>query len=313
MPSCSLTRRRRIRIVFIRDHQKDESTVNILNALRTAATALAPVPDGSPQLEAELLLTEATGWARTTLRAWPERELDSAAVARFEILLARRRSGEPIAYIRGRQAFWTLELQVSPATLIPRPETEQLVEIALQLLAPEAMLQLADLGTGSGAIAAALASERRCWQLFAIDRSPAALALAVENFRALKLRNVAALRGDWLRGLATASLDAVVSNPPYIPIADPHLVRGDLRFEPATALAAGDDGLTAIRAILREVGRCVRHGGLIIMEHGFNQGAAVRQLFTAHELQRIETHRDLNGLERVTLGYRPRANSRSNS
>ncbi|PQJ97240.1 peptide chain release factor N(5)-glutamine methyltransferase [Chromatium okenii] len=289
------------------------STVNIINILRTATTALATLPDSSPQLEAELLLTEATGWARTTLRAWPERELDSVAVTQFEQLLARRLRGEPIAYIRGRQAFWTLDLQVSPATLIPRPETEQLVEIALELLAPAAALQIADLGTGSGAIAAALASERCHWTLFAVDRAPTALAVATANFRALKLHNVTALRGDWLRGFASASLDGVISNPPYITAGDPHLIRGDLRFEPPTALAAGIDGLTAIRAILGEVNRCVRHGGLIAIEHGFEQGAAVRQLFAAHELQRIETQRDLNGLERITLGYRPRANSRSNS
>lgn len=287
--------------------------MNIINILRRAATALANLPDASPQLEAELLLTEVTGWARTTQRAWPKRELDAVAVARFEQLLARRLHGEPIAYIRGRQAFWTFELQVSPATLIPRPETEQLIEIALELLESTASLRIADLGTGSGAIAAALATERRNWQLLAVERSPAALALAVQNFQMLKLNNVAALCGDWLGSVATASLDAVVSNPPYIPNADGHLTRGDLRFEPLTALTAGDDGLTAIRAILCEINRCVRNGGFIAMEHGFNQGAAVRQLFAAHELERIETHCDLNGLERITLGYRPRANNRSNS
>ncbi len=272
--------------------------------LRAATAALTALPDGSPRLEAELLLTEATGWPRTHLLAWPERDLTPTAAATFHALLARRLSGEPIAYLRGRQPFWTLELKVSPETLIPRPETERLVETALELLDPSAPLNIADLGTGSGAIAAALASERPHWRLIASDRSASALAIARENFRALGLARIATLRGDWLAAFAADSLDAILANPPYIPDGDPHLARGDLRFEPPSALGAGPDGLDAIRAILAAAGRCLRPGGLLAVEHGFDQARAVRQQLSEHGLGRIQTRQDLAGQDRVTLGFR---------
>ena len=174
----------------------------VREALRAATGTLQGLPDGSPRLEAELLLMEATGWPRTRLTAWPERRLEPAALAAFESLLARRRSGEPMAYIRGRQAFWTLELRVTPDTLIPRPETELLVEIALAQPDAGGCWRVADLGTGSGAIAAALARERPHWLVIAVERSAAALAVARANFAELRLSNCLALRGDWLAPLA---------------------------------------------------------------------------------------------------------------
>jgi release factor glutamine methyltransferase len=271
--------------------------------LQTAATRLASLAGASPRLEAELLLTHASGWSRTQLLAWPERELDPALAETYETLVARRLSGEPIAYLRGRQAFWTLELKVSPATLIPRPETELLVETALALL-PRSQLDLVELGTGSGAIAAALASERPAWQLIATDQSTSALAIARENFTALDLGRIAIVRGDWLRAFADDSLDVIVSNPPYIRDGDPHLGQGDLRFEPRRALTSGGDGLDAIRAIALDATRCLRTGGLVIVEHGFDQGALVRGIFIGIGLTRVDTRRDLADHDRVTLGYR---------
>ncbi|WP_295408482.1 peptide chain release factor N(5)-glutamine methyltransferase [uncultured Thiocystis sp.] len=277
----------------------------IAETLREAAAALSALPDSSPRLEAELLLTQVSGWSRSHLLAWPERALDPATAADFHALLARRLNGEPIAYLRGQQSFWTLELKVSPATLIPRPETERLVETALERLVPTAPLRIADLGTGSGAIAAALASERPDWRLIATDRSAPALLIARDNFRALGLGGIDTVQADWLSAFATSSLDAILGNPPYIPDADPHLVRGDLRFEPPSALGSGRDGLDAIRAIVADTRRCLRPNGLLAVEHGFDQAREVQRLFRAAGLDRIETRQDLAGLDRVTLGYRP--------
>lgn len=282
----------------------DTAAPCVAQALRDAAGRLSGLADGSPRLEAELLLSEATGWPRTTLIAWPERALSPAAADRLERLLQRRIAGEPIAYIRGRQSFWTLDLSVSPATLIPRPETELLVETALERLDAAHPLRVADLGTGSGAIAAAIASERPAWRVIATDRSTDALAVASRNFRDLRLARIGTLCCDWLDVFADAGLDAIVSNPPYIPDTDPHLKRGDLRLEPQAALASGRDGLDAIRAIASEAPRCLRPGGLVAVEHGFDQGPAVRGLFIEHGLRDVETRQDLAGLDRVTLARR---------
>ena len=275
------------------------------DCLTAAAAALARLPQATPRLEAELLLAEATGWTRTRLVAWPDRVLDPEAAERFDALLARRLAGEPLAYIRGRQAFWTLELRVTPDTLIPRPETELLVEIALELPDPDRPRRVADLGTGSGAIAAAVASERPAWSLIATDRSAAALAVARGNFRDLGLAHVATVRADWLAPFGPGSLDLILSNPPYVAAGDPHLREGDLPFEPPAALASGPDGLDAIRRIAADACRCLRPGGLIVLEHGYDQGEPVRGLLQAAGLAGVETRHDLSGHERATLGWAP--------
>lgn len=272
------------------------------DTLQAAAARLAAVPDGSPRLEAELLLAHVTGWSRTQMLAWPERPLDPSAHDAFQALLARRLAGEPVAYLRGEQAFWTFELKVTPDTLIPRPETELLVETALALL-PAAELRVVDLGTGSGAIAAAVATERPAWRVIATDYSAGALAVAVENFTGLELASVNPIRCDWLRAFADDAFDAILSNPPYIEDSDPHLAKGDLRFEPRSALTPGGDGLDAIRAIAANAPRCLRNNGLVVVEHGFEQGPAVRRIFEAAGLQRTETRQDLAGLDRITLAY----------
>lgn len=279
--------------------------MSIGDAIQEAVQLLSRSGQTQPRLEADLLLAEASGLSREQLIAWPERELDGNALARFRSLLKRRLRGEPIAYIRGHQAFWTLELKVTQDTLIPRPETELLVEIALELLPGDEHLVVADAGTGSGAIAAALACERPRWNLIAIEQAPAAAKIADDNLRRYAPKNASLVRGNWLAPFASGSIDAVVSNPPYIPEADPHLTRGDLRFEPRAALTAGADGLTAIRRITTEAIGCLRPGGLLALEHGFDQGPPVRALLEGKRLAKIETRLDLAGIERVTYGFLP--------
>ncbi len=278
--------------------------LTIGEALTEASARLVGLADGSPRLEAELLLGEVTGFDRARLLAWPDAALDTAARRRLDGLVERRSLGEPIAYILARQGFWTLDLVVTPDTLIPRPETELLVELALARLPAEAPLLIADLGTGSGAIAAALAAERPAWTLIATDRSLAALGVASANARRLGLANLHPLAGDWLAALAPGALDAIISNPPYIPAGDPHLDRGDLRREPASALAAGPDGLEAIRRIAATAAAHLRPGGLLALEHGYDQGGLVRGLLAEAGLTRIETLRDLAGHERTSLAWR---------
>jgi release factor glutamine methyltransferase len=280
------------------------TALTVGEALAAAGARLTGLPDGSRRLEAELLLGEVTGLDRARILARPDAPLGSDARRRLAALVERRRRGEPIAYILGHQGFWTLDLEVTPDTLIPRPETELLVELALARLPPAARLLVADLGTGSGAIAAALASERPAWTLIAADRSFAALAVARANVRRLRLTNMQTLAGYWLQAFAPGSLDAVLSNPPYVRADDPHLARGDLRFEPRAALAAGPDGLDAIRRIAATATERLRPGGLLALEHGFDQGAEVRDILAGAGLVQVETLRDLAGHQRVTLASR---------
>ncbi|WP_022947575.1 peptide chain release factor N(5)-glutamine methyltransferase [Methylohalobius crimeensis] len=253
----------------------------------------------SPQLDAELLLAHATGSARAHLRAWPEKTPDPEQQTYFRQLLERRRNGEPVAYILGRREFWSHEFLVGPGTLVPRPDTELLLEQALLLLPMGQSATVADLGTGSGAIALSLALERPQVQLIATDTSPAALALARINARRLGACNVTFLQTDWLTGLAPDSLDGIVSNPPYIPADDPHLQQ-DIRFEPAAALIGGNDGLDAYRRLISQARRRLRAGGFILLEHGYDQSREVADLLADAGFSRIRCHRDLQGHPRVT-------------
>lgn len=277
----------------------------IRETLREAAQRLAALPRASARLEAELLLCEATGLDRTKLISWPESEIHEADLARFRALIARRLDGEPIAHIRGRQAFWTLELHVTPDTLIPRPETELLVEIALEKLPADAPLLVLDAGSGSGAIAAALACERPRWTLIATDNSTAAVRVARYNLQRYAANNARVVSCDWLAPIADRSLNALIGNPPYIAEADPHLAQGDLPYEPRTALAAGRDGLDTIRTLCAQSASRLRPAGLIALEHGFDQGPAVRAILARQGFLEISTHRDLADQERVTSGWLP--------
>jgi release factor glutamine methyltransferase len=253
-------------------------------------------------IDADLLLAHVLDRSRTWLFAHGDAQVDPAQVERFDALVARREAGEPVAHLTGRRGFWRFDLAVSPATLIPRPETERLVELALERLPERTPLRLADLGTGSGAIALALASERPRAQVIATDASGSALGVARANADALGLRNIEFRCGDWCAPLGDEVFDLVASNPPYIASADPHLARGDLRFEPDSALASGEDGLDAIRVLARDVPRHLRPGGWLLLEHGWEQGGAVRALLEAAGFTETGTVQDLEGRDRITLG-----------
>ncbi|EWC42980.1 peptide chain release factor N(5)-glutamine methyltransferase [Stutzerimonas stutzeri] len=265
----------------------------------------ADLPDSpSARVDAEWLLAAALGKSTSYLRTWPEREVTPACAERFAADLARRRRGEPVAYILGRQGFWSLELEVAPDTLIPRPDTELLVETALRMLAATPSRVL-DLGTGTGAIALALAAERPAWQVCGVDRIGAAVALAERNRLRLGLNNATFAVSDWFSALDGERFQLIVSNPPYIPASDPHLLQGDVRFEPQSALVAGQDGLDDIRAIIAQTPGHLQPGGWLLLEHGYDQAEAVRALLAARGFEATESRRDLGGHERISLGRLP--------
>lgn len=271
----------------------------VKDLLSEARARLTPV-SRTAQLDTELLLGRALGCNRTWLYTWPEYEPDAGSEARFRELLARRVEGVPVAYLLGMREFFGHRFRVTPATLIPRPDTELLVEMALELL-PDSEQTVADLGTGCGAVGISLALARQRWQVLITDFHPETLAVAEDNVRRLAARNVRALDRDWLEDVPTP-LDAVISNPPYVPAADPHLEQGDLRYEPADALAAGPDGLDAIRAIVARAPERLEGDGWLLLEHGSDQGEAVRGLMRVAGFDAVDTVRDLAGHERVTHG-----------
>jgi len=256
--------------------------------------------------DAEILLAHALGCDRAWLFAHALDAPTADEARRFGMFVARRAAGEPIAYITGRRAFWTLDLEVGPGALIPRPETELLVELALERIPRDRPARVLDLGTGSGAIALAIASERPSADVVAVEASDAAFAIAARNVAATGLPNVRLLRGDWFAPVAGERFDVVVSNPPYIAADDPHLAAGDLRHEPGSALASGADGLDAIRAIVAAAPRFLDAGGWLLLEHGHDQGAAVRALLAEAGIGDSLTARDLAGRDRVSGGSRSR-------
>ncbi|MEG0006404.1 MAG: peptide chain release factor N(5)-glutamine methyltransferase [Aeromonas sp.] len=263
----------------------------------------------SPRADADALLCHLLGCRRSYLMTWPERELDAGQQATLQGWLERRLAGEPIAHLVGEREFWSLPLKVSPATLIPRPDTEVLVEQALARLpvarADQAPLALLDLGTGTGAIALAIKSERPDLNLWAVDRMPEAAALARANSAALGLP-IEVRDGSWFEPLSDAPRFAmIVSNPPYIDGADPHLEEGDVRFEPRSALVADEQGLADIRLIVAQAPAHLLPGGWLLLEHGWQQGEMVRQLLLQHGYHEVASVRDYGDNERVTLGCLP--------
>lgn len=253
------------------------------------------------RVDSEWLLAHAVRRSRSWLFTHASDLMEQEAAERFASFVERRSRGEPVAYIIGTQGFWSLELNVTDATLIPRPETERLVELALERIPMDAMRRVLDLGTGSGAIALALATERPVADITAVDTSDAAVRVAQGNATQLGLSKIRFLVGDWLAPVAGERFDIIVSNPPYIEADDPHLTQGDLRFEPLSALAAGLDGLQDLRTIVRDAWDALASDGWLLLEHGWKQGPAVRELFDVDHWDNIHTALDLEQRERVTL------------
>ena len=271
-------------------------------ALLAASAKINQLPDVSAKLEAEILLAYILEKPRSFLHTWPERSLEPHLLDQYQTLVQRRCRGEPIAYITGQREFWGLPLTVSSATLIPRPETERLVELALEKIPTDESWYIADLGTGSGALALALASERPLCQIVGTDISAAALAVAKENGKRLNLTNVRFIQGRWFEPLKDRHFDLVLSNPPYVASNDPHLQEGDLRFEPRQALSAGPDGLNAIREIITSAKTHLKPGAWLMLEHGYDQGDNVITLFEESGFSHVFCHRDYAARERATVG-----------
>ena len=251
----------------------------------------------SAKLDVDILLCKVLSCQTTYLHAWPEETLTVEQQQEFETLIARRKAGEPIAYLTEKRGFWTLDLAVTEATLIPRPDTETLVECVLDKLSAQNVIL--DLGTGSGAIACALADMRRDISVFAMDFSMAALQVAKQNSQT---QNVGLWRGSWSQALADNAIDIIVSNPPYIAADDPHLQQGDLKFEPQSALVSGVDGLDDLRQIVSDAPRCLKSGGWLMVEHGYDQAKAVSALFSDAGFSGVEGVKDMAGQDRVTYG-----------
>ena len=267
---------------------------------RTIASALA----GSQldPIDARALLRQVCGVDDAYLIAHANDDLSSRDLDAFAALVIRRRAGEPIAYIVGTREFYSLDFVVTPAVLIPRPETELLVDLALEHVQPDCAGNVLDLGTGSGCIAIAIAKHRPFAQVIAVDRSAAALDVARENARRLNAPNVEFRAGDWFSAVEAERFDVIVSNPPYVAVGDAHLSEGDLRAEPREALIAGSAGLAAIRAIVGSASRYVNAGGVLAIEHGADQAPRVRDMLKAAEFAAVGSRRDLAGIERVSTG-----------
>lgn len=265
----------------------------------------AQIDSPTAQLDAELLLAFVIEKPRSYLYTWPDKTVSEAQVAAFMALLERRQCGEPVAYLLGRQGFWTLDLQVAEHTLIPRADTELLVEAALQLADASSALKVLDLGTGTGALALALASERPQWAVTGVDRIESAVALAQNNQRQLQLANVEFLSSHWFSALTAQHYDLIVSNPPYIADNDPHLQQGDVRFEPLSALVSGPDGLDDIRLIIAQAPSYLTANGWLLLEHGFDQASTVRELLQQAGFIDVSSQRDLSGHQRISLGRLP--------
>jgi release factor glutamine methyltransferase len=272
----------------------------ILGALRERLGAASP----TPSLDAELLVAHVLRVSRAALAADPVRLLAPEETLALEHFVRRRLAGEPVAYLTGRREFWSLDLEVTPDVLVPRPETELVVERALAAIAGRGSPAVLDLGTGSGAIAAAIASERRDADVTATDASVAALAVAERNAERLGLANLRFLEGSWFGAVPASRFDVIASNPPYVAAGDPALAA--LAHEPACALVAGSSGLDALAAIIRTAPQHLAPGGVLVLEHGSSQGAAVRALLAAAGFAAVETRRDLAGHERVSEGTRSR-------
>ncbi|MFC3909170.1 peptide chain release factor N(5)-glutamine methyltransferase [Legionella dresdenensis] len=276
--------------------------IEIKSALEHAARQLEPYSD-TARIDAEILLAHILLKTRTWLYTYPEYQLTTQQIQTFESLVARRSLGTPIAYLTGTREFWSLPLRVNQETLIPRPETELLVELTLSMVSPDAGARILDLGTGSGAIALALAKERPEWDITACDLSESALQTAQDNARLLGINNIRFCRSNWFSNLEiSAPFDAIVSNPPYIAANDPHLTIGDVRFEPTHALISGNDGLSDIRHIIEHSLASLVKGGLLLIEHGYQQKLSVTSMLKEYGYVDIASWKDWQNNDRVSGG-----------
>lgn len=274
--------------------------VTVAEMLRQAQLDIAHSP--SARLDAEVLLCEVMQCDRGQIYSHPERSLAGQQVALFQSLIQSRQRGTPVAYITGKKEFWSLELSVSEDTLVPRPETECLVEAALQMIPEDTAFNLLDIGTGSGAIALAIGSERPYCNILATDISPNTLAIAEQNVARHQLHNVRFLLSDWYQEVPPVLFDMIVSNPPYIRQDDEHLLQGDIRFEPELALLGGIDGMQSIRQIISKARGHLVDGAYLFIEHGADQGGLVRDTLLQHDFRKIKTIRDLSGQDRISYG-----------
>lgn len=291
---------------FVPHQQPTDSPMNSITIAQCLqrASELESISDSS-RLDIELLLCYTLQKNRTWLFTWPEKTLTPDQQQLFEKYFQRRKSGEPVAHILGQREFWSLPLAVNNSTLIPRPDTELLVEMLLNLFAqdtPQQARRCLDLGTGTGAIILAVASEKPQWDLLGVDMSLDAVALAEQNRVALGFEHVQIHQSNWFESIPAQTFDVIVSNPPYIDPQDPHLTQGDVRFEPLSALIADNNGLADIEWIIAQSGNYLAAQGWLLLEHGYDQGQAVRNLLRECGFMHIETHRDYGGNERVTMG-----------
>lgn len=276
------------------------TTIAVL--LATAGEKLAAVSQ-SPRLDAEILLSRVSGFSRTHFIAWPDKMLLPEQEHAFAALLEQRLAGVPIAYIIGSREFWSREFRVTPDVLIPRPETELLIDLVLQAIPVREPVRIADLGTGSGVIAVTLALECPLAEVTALDLSPSALAIAQDNASRLGAHGIRFICSDWFDALAASErFDFIVGNPPYIAVGDPHPEQGDARFEPRLALLSGADGLDAVRRIVRQARQRLTRGGQLLFEHGYDQAEASRALLEREGYAAVASHRDLQGHWRVSGG-----------
>ncbi len=274
--------------------------MNIQQALEQARETLSKNGE-SADIDAQVLLSHVLQRNSAHLIAWPEKELDKNQAASFLQLIEQRKQGLPVAHLTGQREFWSLDFSVNNSTLIPRPETETLVEFILQKFGDRKNLKLLDLGTGTGAIAIAIASEKPAWQIFASDISKQALALATKNNTQHKT-NITFIHSDWFNNIKQHDFDIIVSNPPYIADNDPHLQSGDVRFEPQGALTAGKTGMDDIKHLCAQAKNHLQKNGWLIVEHGYNQAQLVADCFAENAYAQVEQREDLSGHTRMTAG-----------
>jgi release factor glutamine methyltransferase len=274
---------------------------NIQTALDLATQCLSLTSD-SPSLDAEVLLCHVLDKPRSHLRAWPEKELLSHNYQHFLQLLKQRQKGTPIAYITGHKEFWSRDFKVTPDVLIPRPDTELLIELSLDIIANRQGTHILDLGTGSGVIAITLACEHSTLHVTATDMSIQALDIAQQNAALHQTNNIHFLQSNWFKNISESTFDLIISNPPYIADNDPHLAQGDVRFEPNHALTAKDEGLSDINQITDNARDYLAPNGTLLIEHGYNQQSAVHAIFQHFNYDNINTYSDLSSNPRVTTG-----------